>query len=38
MTDALILLGMIALVGAVVVLLDWLGQRQERPSKHHPTA
>lgn len=38
MVNALIMLGMIAVVGYVVWLLDWLGGRKERRSKRHTTA
>lgn len=34
MANALIMLGMIAAIGYIVLLLDWLGRRQERRSKH----
>ena len=38
MVNALIFLGMIAVLGVIIVLLDWLGQRRERRAKHHPAA
>jgi len=38
MVNALIFIGMIAAISAIVVLLDWLGQRKRRRSKHHPAA
>ncbi len=35
MVNALIFLGMIAVLGVIIVRLDWLGERR---AKHHPAA
>lgn len=37
MADALLFIGGITLVGYMIALLDWLGRRKERRSKHPPT-
>jgi hypothetical protein len=33
MVNALIFLGMLAFIGYVILLLDWLGRRKERQSR-----
>jgi hypothetical protein len=38
MNNAFVMLWGIALIMSVVVLLDWLGRRKERRSKHRPGA
>jgi hypothetical protein len=38
MVNALGMLGVIVLVVSIVVLLDWLGRRKDRQSKHRPAA
>jgi hypothetical protein len=34
MVNALIMLGVIALVGYIVLFVDWLSRRKERRSRH----
>ena len=38
MTTAFFILGGIAMIGLMIVLLDWLGRRKDRRSEHHRTA
>jgi hypothetical protein len=38
MANALGMLGVIALVGWIVALLDWLGRRNDRQSTRRPAA
>ena len=38
MTTAFFMLGGIALIGGIIVLLDWLARRKGRRSEHRPTA
>ena len=38
MVTALAMIGTIATIGWVVALLDWLGRRHDRQSKHRRTA
>jgi hypothetical protein len=38
MFNALIMMGMMATVGGIIVLLDWLGRRKARQSKRHHAA
>jgi len=38
MENALFMLAGMALFGYVILLLDWLGRRKERRSKHRPAA
>jgi hypothetical protein len=37
MENAIGMLGVIALFGIVIVLMDWLGRRKDRQSKQRPT-
>jgi len=37
MVSGLLLIWGIALIAAVIVLLDWFGRRRERQSKHPPS-
>jgi hypothetical protein len=38
MTTALVMLGGIALIGGIIVLLDWLARRKDHRSEHRHTA
>jgi len=38
MTNVILMFVGIALVGTIIVLLDWLGRRKERQSEDHPPA
>ncbi len=38
MTTSIFMLGGIALIGGIIVLLDWLGRRKDRQSEHRRTA
>lgn len=38
MVNAIGMLGLIALAGWIVALLDWLGRRKDRQSKRRPAA
>ena len=38
MTTAFAMLGGIALIGGIIVFLDWLARRKDRRSEHRPTA
>jgi len=38
MTGVFVLFGGIALILGIIALLDWLAQRKDRRSEHHPPA
>ena len=38
MANALLMVWGIILVGCIIALLDWLGRRKDRQSKHPPQA
>ena len=38
MMTSLVMLGGIAVIGGIIVLLDWLARRKDRRSGHRPAA